>query len=81
MKLKFRSNLPLRVVQVEAQMEELLSREAREMEVCKRELMAWFKEQKKEQEQSRMLEEHTAKEKFKVLGKMECRPRTPPVVK
>lgn len=47
-------------------MQQLLSREAREAEVYKRELMAWFKEQKKEQEQSTMLEEHTAKEKFKV---------------
>lgn len=47
-------------------MQQLLSREAREAEVYKRELIAWFKEQKKEQEQSTMLEEHTAKEKFKV---------------
>lgn len=52
--------------QVEAQMEQLLKRETREIEVYKRELMAWFKEQKKEQDQSRVLEEHTAKEKFKV---------------
>lgn len=47
-------------------MEQLRNREAREAEVYKRELMTWFKEQKKEQDQSRMLEEHTAKERFKV---------------
>ncbi|CAM9140583.1 unnamed protein product, partial [Hapterophycus canaliculatus] len=58
----------IKIHEVEAQMEQLLNREAREMEVYKRELMAWFKEQKKEQDQSRMLEEHTAKEKFKILS-------------
>lgn len=48
-------------------MEQLLSREARETEVYKRELSAWFKDQKKEHDQSRLLEEHTAGERFKVL--------------
>lgn len=52
--------------QVEAEMEQILAREAREAEVYKRQLSAWFKEQKKEQDESRLLEEHTAKEKFKV---------------
>lgn len=52
--------------QVEAEMEQILAREAREAEVYKRELSAWFKEQKKEQDESRLLEEHTAKERFKV---------------
>lgn len=52
-------------------MEQLRSREAREAEVYKRELVAWFKEQKKEQDQSRMLEEHTAKERFKVHRRYE----------
>lgn len=51
-------------------MEQLRSREVREAEVYKRELMAWFEEQKKEQERSRVLEEHTAKERFKVLADM-----------
>lgn len=58
-------------LQVEAEMEQLRSREAREAEVYKRELVAWFKEQKKEQDQSRMLEEHTAKERFKVHPRYE----------
>ncbi|CBJ28974.1 conserved unknown protein [Ectocarpus siliculosus] len=57
----------IKIHEVEAEMQQLLSREAREAEVYKRQLMAWFKEQKKEQEQSTMLEEHTAKEKFKIL--------------
>ncbi|CAB1099266.1 unnamed protein product [Ectocarpus sp. CCAP 1310/34] len=58
----------IKIHEVEAEMQQLLSREAREAEVYKRELMAWFKEQKKEQEQSTMLEEHTAKEKFKAAA-------------
>ncbi|CAN0369157.1 unnamed protein product, partial [Ectocarpus fasciculatus] len=50
----------IKIHEVEAEMQQLQSREAREAEVYKRELIAWFKEQKKEQEQSTMLEEHTA---------------------
>ncbi|CAM9966823.1 unnamed protein product [Ectocarpus sp. 12 AP-2014] len=57
----------IKIHEVEAEMQQLLSREARKAEVYKRELMAWFKEQKKEQQQSTMLEEHTAQEKFKIL--------------
>lgn len=54
------------ITQVEAEMELLKKQEEREIEVYKRELMAWFKQQKEEQDRSRVLEEHTAKERFKV---------------
>lgn len=46
-------------------MKRLWDSEAREAEVFKRELTAWYKEQKKEQDESRILEEHTANERFK----------------
>lgn len=43
-----------------------LAAQSREAAVYKRELVAWYKQQRKEQEDSRMTEEQTAKEKFKV---------------
>ncbi|CAM9580526.1 unnamed protein product [Pylaiella littoralis] len=58
----------IKISEVEAEMEQLLSREARETEVYKRELSAWFKDQKKEHDQSRLLEEHTAGERFKIVA-------------
>ena len=48
-------------------MKQVLDQEDREAQVYKRELAEWFKEQRKTQEQTRMMEEHTAQEKFKVL--------------
>lgn len=51
-------------------MKQLLDKQAREAEVYKRELSEWFKEQRKIQEQTRMMEEHTAHEKFKVPSRM-----------
>lgn len=66
-KAVFDKNIRATCNQVEAEMEQLQSKEAREIEVYKRELMAWFKQQKEEQDKSRVVEEHTAKERFKVL--------------
>lgn len=48
-------------------MQRVLDSQAREAEVYKRELTAWYKTQRKEQEASRMTEEQTAKEKYKVV--------------
>lgn len=54
-------------------MKQLLDKEGREAEVYKRELSEWFKEQRKMQEQTRMMEEHTAHEKFKVPSRKKRR--------
>lgn len=50
-------------------MKQLRDRHMREIEIYKRELSAWFKERREEQERSRILEDHTAEEKYKVDDK------------
>ena len=47
-------------------MKQLQHRETREVDVYKYELSAWFKQQRDEQELSRILDDHSAKEKIKV---------------
>lgn len=47
-------------------MKQLQDHHMREIEIYKRELSVWFKERREEQERSRMLEDHTAEEKYKV---------------
>lgn len=47
-------------------MKQLQDHHIREIEIYKRELSVWFKERREEQEHSRMLEDHTAEEKYKV---------------
>lgn len=47
-------------------MKSMLARQQREVEIYKRDLSAWFKQQRRQQEETRILEGHTARERAKV---------------
>ncbi|CAM9757457.1 unnamed protein product, partial [Ascophyllum nodosum] len=56
------------ISEIVAEMKQLQHRETREVDVYKYELSAWFKQQRDEQELSRILDDHSAKEKIKIVS-------------
>lgn len=56
------------------EIQQQLDAQAREVEIYKRELSAWYEQQRREQEECRITEEQTTKERFKVSGNMRFTP-------